>query len=139
MFCTYRLTIIVHLYTLNKLSEYFNKIYEQIVQTQQHNLVELNIQYSHFNRYIDNLPNSITKLTLNDKFNLPITHYPNNLQQITFVNQFNYNIDNLPDKITHITFGYFFNQKIGKFPSLLEYLFFGNSSFSQTLHNAIPI
>ncbi len=50
-----------------------------------------------FNQSIDNLPNTITYLSLGEKFNK--------------------SIDNLPNSITHLTLGYDFNQPINNLPN----------------------
>jgi len=65
---------------------------------------------SKFNRPINNLPISITHLTLGYFFNQPINNLPNLITYLTLDNYFDQPINNLPNSITHLTLGRDFNQ-----------------------------
>ncbi len=58
-----------------------------------------NYRQSIFNQPINNLPNSITYLTLGYKFNQLINNLPNSITHLTVGHDFNQPIDNLPNTI----------------------------------------
>jgi hypothetical protein len=93
---------------------------------------------SDFNQSIDNLPNSITHLTLGFLFNQPIDNLPHSVTHLTFEyeSQFNQSIDNLPNSITHLTFGNKsnFNQHIDNLPNSITHLTLG-WYFNQRIDN----
>ena len=59
---------------------------------------------SKFNQPINNLPNSITHLTLGLDFNQPINNLPNSITNLTLGQKFNQQINNLPNSLTHLEF-----------------------------------
>eukprot|EP01112_Ceratiomyxa_fruticulosa_P019290 TRINITY_DN6297_c0_g3_i1.p1 TRINITY_DN6297_c0_g3~~TRINITY_DN6297_c0_g3_i1.p1 ORF type:complete len:286 (-),score=61.90 TRINITY_DN6297_c0_g3_i1:75-932(-) len=115
------------------------------------NLKQLEFCYdSCFNHSINDLPLSITHLTMNDMFNLPIASLPPNLKRLElgrYFNQvldsrnlpatledlkiwrdfFNYPITDLPEKLTRLSIGNGFNQPLDALPSGLIYLCVGDS------------
>ena len=58
-----------------------------------------------FNHPINNLPNSLTKLTIGNNFNFPINNLPKNITYLILNNEINYPIDNLPDGLEILKFG----------------------------------
>jgi len=83
---------------------------------------------SKFNQPINNLPISITHLTLGWFFNQPINNLPNSITNLTLNHNFNQPINDLPNSITHLILGHDFNQPINKFTKLnnifkIRYLF----------------
>ena len=55
-----------------------------------------------FNKLVDNLPNSITHLTMEYEFNQSVDNLPNSITDLTFRNKFNQPVDNLPKNIKQI-------------------------------------
>ena len=80
-----------------------------------------------FNQSIDNLPLSVTHLTLGYNFSQPINSLPSSLTHLTFGGEFNHPIDNLPSSLTHLTLGYLFDQPIDNLPPTLTHLTLGNN------------
>jgi hypothetical protein len=96
-------------------------------------------EYSKFNKSINNLPNSITHLTLGFEFNQPVGHQgcedinchrnlANSITHLTFGTKFNQPVNNLPNSITHLTFAEnsLFNQPVNNLPNSITHLTFGN-------------
>ena len=79
-----------------------------------------------FNRNIDKLPNSITHLILGESFNKDVDKLPNSITHLVFGGLFNKNINNLPNSIMHLTLGYYFNHKIDNLPTSIISLTIGH-------------
>ena len=77
-----------------------------------------------FNKSIDNLPKSLTKLELN--CSLAFNKIPNSITHLTFGYYFDEIVDDLPNSITHLTFGSNFNQPVNNLPNSITDLVFGN-------------
>jgi hypothetical protein len=75
---------------------------------------------------INNLPSSITHLTLGHHFNNSVELLPPNLKFLMFGHNFNESVNSLPDTITHLFFGYRFNKPVNSLPKNLLHLTFGN-------------
>lgn len=97
-----------------------------------------------FNHNINSLPKNLTNLTINaGKFSKSLDNLPNTITHLTLGLNFNSVIDNLPNSITHLTLGKKFNRLIDKLPNSITHLEFtsGNdkydipSSFTQPLDN----
>jgi len=88
-----------------------------------------------FNQSVDNLPNSITHLSLGTK--VPIGEISEYLQQYYTMESFNQSVDNLPLNLTNLTFGDDFNQSVDNLPSNIKVLTFG-ISFNQPV-NKLPL
>ncbi len=58
-----------------------------------------------FNSNIDNLPDNINYLILNDSFNTEINKLPKSLKYLELGNNFDNNINSYPDGIEHLVFG----------------------------------
>ena len=61
------------------------------------------------NEPVNNLPSSITQLTLGARFNQRVDHLPSSLTRLTFKGNFNQPVNHLPPS-HHITFRYSFDQ-----------------------------
>ena len=93
---------------------------------------------THFNKSIDNLPNSITDLTFGWRFNKPVDNLPNSLTHLEFEinSEFNQPVDHLPESLTHLKFGLKFNQPVDNLPNTLIHLEFRiYSEFNQPVNN----
>ena len=84
----------------------------------------------------DNLPQSLTSLTFycNSYFNQPIDKLPQSLTSLDLGRNFNQPIDNLPQSLTSLTLKVSFNQPIDNLPQSLTSLDLGNL-FNQPIHN----
>jgi hypothetical protein len=92
---------------------------------------------NNFNQPVDNLPQTLTKLTFGFSFNKSVDNLPQTLTNLTFGGNFNKPVDNLPCSLTDLTFGDYFNQPVDNLPCSLTDLTFGGN-FNQTLDN-LPI
>jgi hypothetical protein len=63
---------------------------------------------THFSQPIELLPDSITHLTLGRNFTEPVNHLPKNLIYLMTGTYFNQPVDMLPANLTHLTLGYYF-------------------------------
>jgi hypothetical protein len=79
---------------------------------------------SRFNQRIDNLPSSITDLTLGFYFNQNIDNLPHGIRDLTLGSNFNQRLDNLPSSIINLTFGQNFNQSIENLPHSINKIIF---------------
>lgn len=77
-----------------------------------------------FDAPIDNLPRSLTHLTIAGEFNQPINRLPLNLTHLTLMGRFNQYLDNLPASLTHLVIGEPFKKPINRLPPKLR-VFFG--------------
>jgi hypothetical protein len=86
-------------------------------------------KFSIFNKLIENLPSSITHITLETSFNQPVNEgiLPNSLTHLTFGYYFNQPINQgiLPNSLTHLTFGSYFNLPVSSLPNSLTHLTLG--------------
>ena len=90
--------------------------------------------FSHFNKPLTNLPESLTHLTFGFNFNQPVVNLPKSLIHLTFGYCFNQSVDCLPSRLTHLTFGCSFNQLVNCLPENLTHLTF-NWQFKQNASN----
>lgn len=92
------------------------------------NLVELLLDYT-FNRRIDLLPNSLTKLefVIHGQFNQPVDHLPSSLLTLILPESFNQPIDHLPQSLQTLSLGRHFNQPVDQLPSYLQILILGDT------------
>lgn len=97
-----------------------------------------NLYYSIFNQNIDDLPNTLEKLSLSDCFNLPVDHLPSSLLYLKFGYRFNQEVNFLPSSLTHLIFGWKFNQQINNLPISLVYLSVGYKFNQCNCLNKIP-
>jgi hypothetical protein len=65
-----------------------------------------------YNKKLDNLPNSLTHLTLGWNYNQKLDNLPNSLTHLTLGYNYNQKLDNLPNNLTHLTLGWDFNQEL---------------------------
>eukprot|EP01112_Ceratiomyxa_fruticulosa_P012253 TRINITY_DN3386_c0_g1_i2.p1 TRINITY_DN3386_c0_g1~~TRINITY_DN3386_c0_g1_i2.p1 ORF type:complete len:426 (-),score=52.61 TRINITY_DN3386_c0_g1_i2:265-1542(-) len=89
----------------------------------------------------DNLPSSLTYLTLGEGFDHPITSLPCHLTHLKFhkSSRFNHPIsaNNLPSKLTHLTLGWSFDRPIENLPCQLTHLKFSKiSNFTHPVSTA---
>ncbi len=86
--------------------------------------------------FIDNLPENLISLTLDNNFNQPIKKFPKNLKKLIMLGNRNYpiNIIDLPNTITELTLGYYFNKSVDNLPTSIEKLILGNY-FNQPVNN----
>ena len=82
-------------------------------------------EHSLFNKTVDNLPDSITKIIFGWHFNQKVDNLPKNLIYLVFGTYFNKNADKLPTGLLHLSFGDGFNQTVNELPEKLSYLKFG--------------
>jgi hypothetical protein len=94
----------------------------------------LSISGERFNQSINNLPNSITHLTLGDYFNQPVENLPHSITHLTFGAYFNQPVNKLPSSITHLSFGEHFNQPLDNLPNTLTHLLLGYN-FNKTIQH----
>lgn len=73
--------------------------------------------FSGFNHEIQNLPNTITHLTL---YNQKIINLPSSLIKLEFEDEYIYPIVNLPNTITYLKLGYHSEYPIQKFPDNIQ-------------------
>jgi hypothetical protein len=103
------------------------------------NITHLDLYYLEPKYVYDNLPQSITSLILNIKFNNFIGKMLDNLTQLSRL-IFNYKYDkpidtvNFPLTLTYISFGCNFNQSVNNLPCDLKYLLFGRK-FNELVDN----
>lgn len=86
-----------------------------------------------FSASVDNIPVSITRLTLGESFNETIDRLPPNLTHLDLITSviFDRPIDHLPDNLTHLQLGPRFNQTLDNLPGSLIYLVLAIGSFDQ--------
>ena len=74
------------------------------------------IEFSKFNRIVNNLPSSVTHLIFADCFNQSVDKLPESITHLTFGYHFNQKVDNLPKNLTHLTLGPNFYQLVDNLP-----------------------
>lgn len=74
---------------------------------------------------VDNLPTSITHLTL-QLLDLQVDHLPTSLTHLSLIHFFMHKIDHLPPFLTHLYISSSFNEYIDHLPSSLTHLHIGN-------------
>lgn len=123
----------------NKDVEYFKQLYPAVSYNEYSALktIEINYNYnikptnipsevtgiifgSHFNKNIDNLPNTIIKIELNDNFRQLLNNLHETIQELIINSPYPYRIDNLPNSIKKMTF-YYIN-KLHNLPNSIEEL-----------------
>ena len=97
-----------------------------------------NLQYVEFgilfNESIDDLPDNIEEIIMNNYYNQPINKLPNKLKSIKFGHNFNQIITNWPINLTILTYGFEFNQDIINWPINLKEVEFGDK-FNKLITN----
>lgn len=111
---------------------FFDKPIDHLPNT----LTQLNLN-SRFNQPIDHLPQSLLYLELGDSFNHSVNHLPPSLTFLEFGRRFNHPIDNLPSSLVNLRLGYEFNQPITHLPSTLTYLHL-DEEFNHPVDNILP-
>lgn len=83
-----------------------------------------------FNQSLDNLPLTLTHLTLSQVFNRPLLNLPRGLKYLKFGHDFNSLIE-LPDSLEELYLGSYYDQVIDRLPPSLKALGVqGNNTFS---------
>jgi hypothetical protein len=116
----------------------------------------LNIYSREFNKPLDDLPNTITHLTLGSKFNqslnylpksltylnlrecnnldiISFDHLPSNLIKLILPECFDGPIENLPSKLEYIEFGIWFNHSIENLPNSITNIELSSLSFDKKI------
>jgi hypothetical protein len=62
-----------------------------------------------------------------------VDYLPNSITHLTFEVRFNQPVDNLPNSITHLTFGYYFNKQLDNLPPFLQQIKFNSKSKEEIL------
>ena len=91
-----------------------------------------------FNQLVDYLPSSLILIAFGDSFNQPINNLPIKLENIIFGYDFNQLVDNLPNSIIYIYFGDCFNQSIDNLPNSIKNIIFSHNSIFEELFNNLP-
>ena len=103
-------------------------------------LTSLSIDDNEFNQPLNNLPNTLTRLTLSCciKFNQPLDNLPRTLISLilSYCSAFNQPINNLPITLKSLSIhGYAFNQSLDNLPTSLNSLRIISSAFNQPLNH----
>lgn len=85
-----------------------------------------------FSKPIDNLPESLTSLTIGHEFNRPIKNLPPLLKRLKIGDSFNQLINYLPRNLHHLSLGDSFDLPLINLPTSLKKLYLGNK-FNQLL------
>jgi hypothetical protein len=88
-----------------------------------------------FDQLVNNLPLSLILIAFGDSFNQPVENLPIKLEYIIFGYDFNCTVDNLPNSIIHIYFGDSFNQSIDNLPNSITSIIFSYHSIFEGLNN----
>lgn len=94
---------------------------------------------------VNNLPSSLLKLNLGDKYNLPVDNLPEHLTHLTFgdlcyenmESSFNQPINNLPNNLKVIALGFNFSQSIDNLPDSVQILCLLNPNYNIQI-NKLP-
>lgn len=91
---------------------------EYFIDTQ--NVVELTINSNNL-KQINNLSNSLKKLTLDYNFKLPIDNLPNSIENLSILNSsYNHELNNLPLSIKYLQISLSYDKKILNMPKNLQ-------------------
>ena len=82
----------------------------------------VNIYNKYFNYSLDNLPNGLKELVLNQRYNQPLDFLPSELQFLKFSlgSIFSHSLDNLPQQLKLLEIPYLYNQEINCLPDSIE-------------------
>ncbi len=97
---------------------------------------------SFYNNPLDNLPESLEKILLGEKYSHPIDNLPPGLKYLEFNmwnEEFDFQMENLPSGLTHLFLGCGFNQNLDYLPAGLEVLVIQkHNRFNKELNN-LPV
>ena len=94
-------------------------------------LIELRFGH-HFNKPVDNLPNSLKILEFGEMFNQPVDNLPNGIKELIFGKNFNQPVDFLPSELEILNFDSYFDNPVHNLPRKLKKIIF-DYSFNQSV------
>jgi hypothetical protein len=96
-------------------------------------LMDGRINWDDTNSSMDNIPDDVTHIIFDKRFDFSIDDLPYGITQITFGRDFDQYIDFLPESVTHITFGKYFNKPIDHLPNSITHINFAGDQFRHRL------
>jgi len=118
-----------------KILNIYSKKFNQLLNDLPNTITHLTLGYE-FNQSLINLPESLIYLNLRECNNLDIIEFdklPSNLIKLILPECFDGPIDNLPSKLEYIEFGIWFNHSIDNLPNSITHIELSSLSFDKKI------